>query len=301
MEKVKVLWIDNGDENLYHIVEEAKANGIEIESCYSMQACLRKLGNNENMWDAIIISAACRVDMERPKIGNMGVVVKKLRTSYRDIPRFVVFNKEKLNYYDHTRVNDVLEEGEEYHVLLPSATPLFEAIRLRVTSNPEAKVRKKYANELNFFPEEQLLKLLFKLENEDITKETTIPNACRILLERLQKYPLFAKMYISDKIFNELEDKHKRDGDKKKFNPENYNELSLNDFSYAFGLSNNVPIHVKRSIFACTSVNQPGSHDTYINKMIEQGKARYATRALIMELLNIIEWCSQLNPNTFEL
>ena len=37
------------------------------------------------------------------------------------------------------------------------------------------------------------------------------------------------------------------------------------------------------------------------NKMIEQGKARYATRALIMELLNIIEWCSQLNPNTFEL
>ena len=59
MEKVKVLWIDNDDENLYHIVEEAKANGIEIESCHSMQACLRKLGNNENMWDAIIISAAC--------------------------------------------------------------------------------------------------------------------------------------------------------------------------------------------------------------------------------------------------
>ena len=102
-------------------------------------------------------------------------------------------------------------------------------------------------------------------------------------------------------IFNALADKHKRDGDKKEFAPENYNELSLNDFSYAFGLSYNVPIHIKRSIFACTSVIQSGSHDTDINKIIEQGKAPYAAKTLIMELLNVIEWCSQQNPNTCEL
>ena len=150
---------------------------------------------------------------------------------------------------------------------------------------------------LIFFPEEQLLKLLIKLENDDISKDTTISNECRKILERLKTYPLFAKMYISDEIFNALDDKHKKDGDKKEFAPENYNELSLNDFSYAFGLSHNVPIHIKRSIFACTSVIQSGSHDTDINKIIEQGKAPYATKTLIMELLNIIEWCAQQNPN----
>ncbi len=300
MGNINVLWINNCDENLHHYVEEAKVHGLEIESCYSMQVCLRKLGINGNTWDAIIISADCRIDKEKPKISNMPNVVKTLRTKCQDIPRFVALNKEKLRYIDRTRLS-VLEEGEEYHLLLPNATSLFEAVRQRITNNPESIVRRKYANVLNFFPEERLLKILLKLEKEDITKETTILNDCRKLLESLLKHPLFAKMSISDAIFKGLDKKHKKDGDMKKFHPENYNELSLNDFSYAFGLSNNVPIHVKRSIFACTSVIQPGSHDTNINKMIEQGKAPYATKASILELLNIIEWCAQQNPDTFKL
>ena len=300
MDSIKVLWMNNGDESLLHHVENAKSYGLEIETCNSMKECRIKLESYKGHWEAIIINAVCRMEEERPKISNISNAVKFLRGSYRDIPRFVVINDDKLSYNVRTRL-EVLENGEEKFLLMPSPSSLFEAIKVRVANNPEVIIKRKYANVLHFFPEKQLTNLLIKLDSPEIEKDTTVPNSCRILLERLKNSSLFANMYISDKIFKELDEKHKRDNDKKSFTPENYNELSLNDFSYAFGLSPNVPIHVKRSIFACTSVNQPGSHDTNINKMIEQGKAPYATKTLIMELLNVIEWCSQQNPNTIKL
>jgi len=297
MDKINVLWMNNGDESLLHFVDDAKKHGIIIDTCKNMKDCYVKLDSNK--WDAIVINAVCRLEDEKPKISNLDIPVKKLRKHNPDTPRFVVLNKEKLNYIEHAHLK-VLDESEEYYLLIPSAIPLYEAIRRKVINNPEAIVKRKYADVLNFLPDDKLIKLLVKLEFSDITKDTTIPNECRKILEKLKRSHLFGNVYISDDIFNGLTKEHEKDGDYN-FHAETYKELSLNDFSRAFGLATNVPIHVKRSIYACTSVNQTGSHDTYIDTLIEKGEAPYATRTLLLELLNILHWCSNFGNNTFDL
>ncbi len=300
MDTINVLWMNNGDESFQHYVEEAKSFGLQIETCGSIDECCIKLDNHKNRWKAIIINAVCRMNTEFPKIGTIPKAIKKLRRNYRDIHRFVAVNAEKLSYSTKTRL-EVLEEGEEKYLLKPDASLLFEAIKAKVANNPDSVIRRKYARVLNFFPEERLMRLLKKLEYDDISKDTTIPNECRKVLERLKKSSMFANMYISESIFEGLRKEHEKVKDYS-FNPETYNDLkSINDFSRSFGLSKKVPIYVKRSMYSCTSVNQPGSHDSFVDNMIEQGKAPYATKALLMELLNIIEWCAQQNPDNFEL
>lgn len=302
MENIKVLWMNNGDESLLHFIEDGKSHGLDIFTCRNITECFIKLNSNIASWEAIIINADCRIREEKPKIGNLSNAIKRLRTNYRDIPRFVAVNDEKLTYNVRTRLKDILEEEEEYGLLQPSASSLFESIRTKVDNTPEAIVRKRHSKVLRFLPEarDKLVRLLIKLESHDITCDSDIPNVCRKILEKLQKSELFNNVYISNGIYEGLKNKHKNDGDYK-FATDVYNKLSPTDFSYAFGLAQNVPLHVKRSIFACTSIVNPGSHDSKTDILIEQGKAPYATRALIYELLNVLYWCEGLDKETFEL
>ena len=116
MENIKALWMNNGDESLLHFIDEAKPYGIDINTCRSMKECYVKLGAKTDKWEAIIFNANCRLEEEKPKISNIDKPVKRLRTAYPYIPRFVVINKEKVNYNERIHLK-VLEDNEEYYLL----------------------------------------------------------------------------------------------------------------------------------------------------------------------------------------
>ena len=114
--------------------------------------------------------------------------------------------------------------------------------------------------------------ILTLIDRADILTDTSIPNRCRQMLE-----------WVKDSNIFESELKG----------------LSLNDFSRYMGNAINLPEYVKRSLHACVSTSNQGSHFTDTTKMISGGDAPYLTKSLIYDLLNILDWCASQNGNIF--
>ena len=56
MNKIKVLWMNNGDENLAHFVEGANIFNIDISTCSSMAACMESIDDACKNWDVVMIN-----------------------------------------------------------------------------------------------------------------------------------------------------------------------------------------------------------------------------------------------------
>ncbi|MBR3455471.1 MAG: hypothetical protein IKH26_09125 [Bacteroidaceae bacterium] len=302
MNKINVLWMNNGDESLNQYAEEASIYNINIITCNNEADCKILLEDKSNVWDAIMINAEVKLTANlKPSIDHLGTIVKVVRDNCKDHPCYIVTTDVKLdnnNNFERKIINGIIQTGkEEFYVLKnENLCVFFESILRRVNNNPEYNVRKRYPEVCNFCTEKLIVDLLIKYEYEDINTDTEIPNQCRKILEWAKNNTIFSKVLISDKIRSELKERNKKFTDAR-----TYNQLSLNDFSYALNKSSRIPEFVKRSLHSCISTSNPGSHYSEVHKMLECNEAPYLNRSLICELINILHWCSLQNKVTFKL
>lgn len=296
MGEINVLWMNNGDVELYEYIEKGEAHHLSITTCLCMTDCRHKLDDKNIRWDAVILNAEVKkIPNEIPTVKHLPNAADEIKR--RKIPLFVVTSKE-LEFEELIRelIRQFVPDERIYNIKTEYDI-LFDAIRIKVSNNPKVVAREKYGVVCDFCPDVE--GLLIKLENEDIKHDVTILNECRKILEWIKNNTLFSDMNISDEIRKNLIQKNKQNVPQR-----TYGELTLNNFRYAIGGSKKVPIFVQRSFSACLSTANPGSHilkTDDVNEVIRKGAAPYVTKTLIYEMLNVLYWCASLNDKTFRL
>ena len=293
MEMINVLWVNNGKDELLSFLSDANEHGIEIRTCNSMKECRAHLTKKSaEHWDAVMLNYNVKREDNKSETNNECVHPNNRRRRLHikdELADFVYAIKQledlKIAYYvvcDETldeeqeeQIKDYLQifraENDEIYCLSKSSLTLIEDIVRYVNNSPEYCVRKKYSDVHEFCNHPKLMEILIKYESGEVRRDDSIPNSCRDILEWLEKTELF-KDY----------------------------GLKYKDISTEIGKKLNVPPHVKRSFHFCVEVSNEGSHGLQTNKWIQDG-APYLNASLILNLLNVLHWCSTLDKNTFEL
>lgn len=291
MEKIKVLWMNNGEDDLLDYIGESSHYNISITTCDDVAECTELLKRKANEWNAIMLNADYkwenRKGVKKRSVnicGNLLQTIDKLC-----LPLFVVTDNERPGSWTIKTFKDY---GKQIY-LLNDQQLLFGKIIYDVSNNPEFKIRQKYNVVCRYCNNPHLMNLLLKLEKDDVDfpKDTTIPNECRDVLEWIKvNSPLNGKV-IPYKIMKILDKDISCPSD---FYCDTYDALSLNEFSRAVDKTNNIPEYVKRSFHRCCSVSNEGSHLSEIDNLIGKNEVPYVNITLIYDLLNLIYWCATL-------
>ncbi len=280
MDKIKVLWMNNGDESLLEYVELGKNYQIDITPCKCMTDCRHLLNDLCTKWDAVILNAEVKnFPNEKPNIINLYKAVDDIKG--KKIPWFVVTTKK---IKSKAMVIGVLPEKERFYNIQEEYIDLFDVICIKVSNNPMNRVLEKYADVCRFCNHVNLAKLLIELESDEqkLQTDTSVPNLCRDLLEWLEKSPIFNRYHMNYKaISSKLEEKRKEELAK-------YKETSI-------------PPHLIRSFHFCCEVTNDGSHNLITKGLIASGKVPYLNKSLILNLLNVFHWCASLDEKKIEL
>ena len=117
-----------------------------------------------------------------------------------------------------------------------------------------------------------MVDLLLKQDNEDFDTDTSIPNRVRQIIEWIMRY--FDGRGLLSIPFT---------------------GTNIAKCSSSLGeIPQLVPIHVARSMHFCVEVCNNGSHGDEIIANIAGGEAPYLNKSLILNLLNILQWCPSL-------
>lgn len=281
---IKVLWVNNGKDELLSFLSNANERGIEIHTCKSMIECRAHLTNNNGeRWDAVILNCDARLEMETPKRDNFGEAMAQMK-DYNKLSCFIVCETE-LDIIEKTKIKCWASErgDKDIYNLETDVSSLYDDIITEVKNLPDYFVRKKYKNELELCDyRQELVDILVKYESdlEGLKSDYNIPNNCRKLFEFLTNSDLFVELYeVLDEGEFFKQENHK-------FAPALVSAvLGKND--------NNVPSYIKRSIHFCTEVCNDGSHElngSGVNTLIQNGDAPYLNMSLVANLLNVLHW-----------
>ena len=294
MDKIKVLWMNNGDESLLDYIGETSHYNISITACDDVAECKELLEEKANEWDAIMLNADYKWENKNGEkkrsvniYGNLLSIINNFC-----LPIFVVTDNERLGSWTIKTFKDY---GQQIYLLNDQHLLLGKIIQ-DVSNNPEFKIRKKYSVVCEYCKNLHLMNLLLKLEKGgvDFPKDTTIPNECRDVLEWIKvNSPLNGKA-IPYKIMKMIDKGITCPTD---FYCDTYDKLTLNHFSHAVDKTNNIPEYVKRSFHRCCSVSNEGSHLSEIDDLIGKNKVPYVNVTLIYDLLNVIYWCATLKKS----
>ena len=292
MDKIKVLWMNNGGEVLNVISQDARCVGICLQTCLDMGDFKKHLSNgNFKEWQAVMVNADYKlyVKKEEKYRRKVNILDDDIRQIIREngMPCFVVTDNEKVN----SAVKLAFKSFTKEFFLLQDSKHLFESIKSEVDKAPEMIIRKKYARICSYCPESRLIKLLSKLEakDNDIQADTTVPNECRKMLEWVKGETFFKSRNLPEDVIGRVEKRTRTH-----IEALTYGELDLNQFSNAIDCTSSeaIPEYVKRSFHHCCNITQPASHHTAIDQLIGLNKVPYVNKSLIFDLLNIIYWCA---------
>ena len=148
MDKIKVLWMNNGEEDIYTVISDALEYGIEIINCKNFTECrklLSSINNYDIKYDAVILNAFCKMINELPKPDQLDCAIDWLEVNCSRIPWFVVNTKTDMERRDKTILNTTLKSrSSKMYLAFESKWELFDNIRERVEMLPH----RKYAKEL---------------------------------------------------------------------------------------------------------------------------------------------------------
>jgi hypothetical protein len=298
MDKIKVLWMNNGDESLWSFVTNSNLQKLNIVVCNTTKECKNKL--HKDNWDAIILNAEPkRMETEIPQIKN-------LRDVYIDLlkvcnsPIFVVTANESIKRIDKGLARNL--SGNRFYELQKSSSQLYEDIKEEVQSNEDFQIRKKYEEIYDFYlsiedskSDSLLMKLLKGLYTNDFDKDPLVPANVRLVLDKVMTY------LTNEGILQEA-----------KFNGSNLSECSTE----LGRKSNIVPCHVQRCFHSCVVIANNGNHQIpeeteksyknrignplFVHRQITSCQAPYLNKALVYDLLNILYWCATINKSRNE-
>lgn len=96
MDKIKVLWMNNGSSMSKPHIDNAKLEGIEIFTCSNMDECRRELSNhNQKKWEIILLDE-CPV-MAANLLPNSHEIGRAYRQIPNSIPTFIVTCENKID------------------------------------------------------------------------------------------------------------------------------------------------------------------------------------------------------------
>ena len=293
MDKIKVLWMNNGEECQDSFTMQAMTYNIEIETCSNIAECTDILSNSKNKYNALMLSIDYEIKEGRLKgrRKTSSFDIEFIQNTIKDLPYYLVTDSEELCRGTKTFIDFLKKE----YFNNKQTDSLLHKINLDYNQQITIKY-KKICHFCNYDGLTNLLKEYEQSDKQSIERNNDIPNKVRKILDWLK---MDSKLFKGRTIPYYIQMKLKSEKDYKVGKA--INEQPLNIFSKILGHSDFVPIYVKRSIYACVSTNQPGSHYSPIDVEILNGNAPYVTRSLIYELLNILHWCASLDEKTFEL
>lgn len=295
MDKIKVLWMNNGEDCQDSFSTYTSTYNMEIEMCSSIADCKDMLSSSKGMYNVLLLSIDYEVKegRQKGKRKTSSFDIGFIQETIKDLPYYLVTESKELSRSTKTFISFLKKEKVYF---LHTQT---ELLCKKITSDYNQQIPIKYKKICQFCNYDGLTNLLKEYEqsdNQSIERNNGIPNKVRKVLDWLKMdSTLFAERTIPDYIHLKLKSEKDYKAGK------TIDEQPLNIFSKILGHSDYVPVYVKRSIFACVSTNQPGSHYSPIDVEILNGNAPYVTRSLILELLNILHWCASLDEKTFEL
>ena len=301
MDKIKVLWMNNGDKNLWAFVENSNLRFFDIVTCRNMKECRNRLSRyNQEDWDAIMLNSEPRLEFESPKSQNLTMAFLQV-VKYTDAPIFIVTANENVNEWDKREA--IKLSGDKFYELQKSSSQLYEDIKTEVENNEDFQIRKKYEVIYDFYlsiedskSDALLMKLLRGLHAKDFYKDPLVPANVRLILDKVMTY------LTNIGILQEI-----------KFNGSNLNKCSVE-------LGNKddiVPYHIQRCFHSCVTIANNGNHQIptgekqnkyrkrignplYVHKQIINCQAPYLNRGLVYDLLSILYWCSTIKNDDIE-
>lgn len=298
MDKIKVLWMNNGDESTNDFRLCAQNNDISLQTCQSMGELKKHLFNESlKEWNAILINVDYKTyDKKKNKYS------RSVNCLNSDI--WQIIQENCIPYFFATDYEKVIPQAllsfksfTKDFFLLRDPECLISRIKEEVNGAPERKVKNKYAKVCEFCSNPRLIRLLIKLERneKEMQSDTTVPNECRKMLEWIRDETFFQDMNLPKDVIEKVMKRVRSTS----IDASYYGDLDLNQFSNAIDCTNSsiIPEYVKRSFHLCCNITQPASHNTPIDQLIGFNQAPYVNKSLIVNLLNILYWCAIQNNN----
>lgn len=271
---LQVLWVDDMPSDAF--INEAFKYGLSLTVCTSVNGGIQLLKDKSKVWDAIILDANCKLtdnEQEQPSLKALKEAMNQLIHMRTDIPWFVYTGGdyegvEHLEYMIKERSYD----DRLYYEKPKQRYELFDNVKKAVEANSSYIMRQKHSAVCSFYTDADLVDLLLKQDNEDFDTDTSIPNRVRQIIESIMRY--FDGRGLLSIPFT---------------------GTNIAKCSSSLGeIPQLVPIHVARSMHFCVEVCNNGSHGDEIIANIAGGEAPYLNKSLILNLLNILQWCPSL-------
>ena len=272
MDKIKVLWMNNGDSKSKFYIDNAKLEGIEITTCGNMEECRRELSHhNHKRWETILLDA-CPI-----MTANLLPNSHEIGTAYKQVFKY------------------------DIPILL------YKEIRNVVSENEDYQIRKRYGTIYDFYcseldtSDELLMNLLKGLVDDKLYNNHIIPGVVRLILDKIMLFlnnegilPVKFTGANLGACSKWLGDEKGVIGNAKDIVPIHVQRC----FHSCVTIANNGDHQIPKE--SAKEYEARISNPLYVQKQIGEN-APYLNKALIYDLLNIIYWCASLDEKTFEL
>lgn len=298
--KIKVLWIDDNPTEFLEFLDDAFDEGIDIDKnkdvYKTVNAGLQALENRNNLYEAIILDANCKIENESESahLKALSHAIVGLYKRGIDIPWFVYTGggyegKEGLRHiipqefrsWDEKIWYDKPDDEDE----------LFAAIKKAVCNSKIYKLKHKFPEAFKLCPTQELADLLFKIEEQNFGRNEDVANKLRCILDSaICDYLLKHGIYARDKFASSNKIK----------------ECSLffgedKDYIYA-------PHHVQISFRFLSDFCNPASHGAEqtqkrpnkIRAEIMAGSAPYINITAINAAMSIFHWVASFDTENEE-
>lgn len=272
--RLNILWVD--DMPTEEFMDEAYENGLEITPATCVNSGLDALKDTSKSWDAIILDANCKItedEQEQPTLKALKKAMEDLLHQRTSIPWFVYTGGD----YEGVEHLEYIIKEREYDNRLFYEKPkqryeLYDKIKDVVANSKIYTIKQKYAPVCSFYKDYDLIELLVEFEEEAIITDTSVPNKVRQIIEWMMRYC-----------------------EEKGVLPIPFTGSNIANCSRAISeLKQLVPIHVARSLHFCVDICNDGSHDMEVSSYLASAEAPYLNKSLILNLLNILQWCPSL-------
>lgn len=272
--RLNVLWVD--DMPTEDFMNEAYKNGLEITSVRCVNSGMDALKDTSKSWDAIILDANCKItedEQEQPTLKALKKAMEELLHQRTSIPWFVYTGSD----YEGVEHLEFIIKEREYDDRLFYEKPqqryeLYDKIKKVVAARDIFVIKTKYADVCKFYKDPDLIALLLRYESEGFETDKNVPHNVRLIMEWIMRYLEGVGLL-----------------------PIAFTGTNIAKCSSSLGeIPQLVPIHVARSMHFCVEVCNNGSHSDEIISYLVSGEAPYLNKSIMLNLLNILQWCPTL-------
>lgn len=290
--KIRVLWID--DEPSDSFLDEAYDNGLVVEVRKTVKAGLKELQNKNEIYEAIILDANCKIedeDTETPQLIALANAIVGIYANHIDLPWFVYTGGayEGRDALEHIIPRDYQWwESKQWYNKPDDINLLFNDIKKAIADREDSKIKFKYRDAFRIVPSAELLDLLKHRGTREFSQDYNVPTNIRIVCENLCDFLKVIGVFPAPfKSSNKIK------------------ACSLffssdKEFKY-------VPSYIQSLFFFLNTYSNEGSHAqsrhdevtrmTRVREDIKANKAIHLNTVGLASLLSLIEWAASIPVN----